>query len=154
MNTAGAHTEAVLNKLSKLELVQIILNTEANLGSQITKLTSEVKNLLDYSKKLEVDVAVVRNVNNKLGERVPAREHQCWEMPNTQGGMRWWWLKYHCLLEIMFMSRKLAMWFRKLTWIFVIMTFRPVIVWRIKTKQLSNLPKENIAFEFWGWKSN
>ena len=79
MNTAGAHTEAVLNKLSRLELVQIILNTEANLGSQITKLTSEVKNLLDYSKKLEVDVAVVRNVNNKLGERVPAREHQCWE---------------------------------------------------------------------------
>ena len=79
MNTAGAHTEAVLNKLSKLELVQIILNTEANLGSQITKLTSEVKNLLDYSKKLEVDVAVVRNVNNKLGERVAASEHQCWE---------------------------------------------------------------------------
>ena len=77
---AGAHTGAVLNKLSKLELVQIILNTEANLGSQITKLTSEVKNLLDNSKKMdEADVAVVRNVNNKLVERVAEREHQCWE---------------------------------------------------------------------------
>ena len=43
---AGAHTEAVLNKLSKLELVQIILNTEANLGPQISKLTTEVKDLL------------------------------------------------------------------------------------------------------------
>ena len=28
---AGAHTEAVLNKVSKPELVQIILNTEDNL---------------------------------------------------------------------------------------------------------------------------
>ena len=37
MNMAGAHKEAVLNKLSKPDLVQIILNTEANLGSQITK---------------------------------------------------------------------------------------------------------------------
>ena len=49
---AGAHTEAVLNKLSKSDLVQIILNTEANLRSQITKLTSEVKDFLDHSKKL------------------------------------------------------------------------------------------------------
>ena len=46
MNMAGAHTEAFLNKLSKLELVQIILNTEANLGPQISKLTTEVKDLL------------------------------------------------------------------------------------------------------------
>ena len=30
---AQAHTEAVLNKLSKPELAQIILNTEPNLGS-------------------------------------------------------------------------------------------------------------------------
>ena len=44
------HTEAVLNKLSKPELVQIILNTEGNLGSEIAKLTTEVKNLLDHSK--------------------------------------------------------------------------------------------------------
>ena len=37
---AGTHTEAVLNKLSKPELVQIILNTEANLGLQIAKPTT------------------------------------------------------------------------------------------------------------------
>ena len=69
---AGAHTEAVLNKLSKPELVQTILNTEANLGSQIAKLTTEVKDLLAHSKKLEADVAIVRNVNSKLVERVVA----------------------------------------------------------------------------------
>ena len=46
---AGAHTWAVLNKLSKPKLVQIILNTEGNLGSQYAKLTAEVKNLLHHS---------------------------------------------------------------------------------------------------------
>ena len=76
---AGVHTEAVLNKLSKPELLQIILNTEANLGSQIAKLTTEVKNLLDHSKKLEADVAIVRNVNDKLVESAVLTERQCWE---------------------------------------------------------------------------
>ena len=79
MNMAGAHPEAVLNKLSKPELVQIILNNEANMGSQIAKLTTEVKELLAHSIKLEADVAVVRNVNSKLVERVVATERQCWE---------------------------------------------------------------------------
>ena len=43
MNMVGAHIEAVLNKLSKPELVRIILNAEANLGSQIAKLATEIK---------------------------------------------------------------------------------------------------------------
>ena len=49
---AWAVTEAVLSNLSKSDLLQIILNTEANLGSQIAKLTTEVKDLLAHSKKL------------------------------------------------------------------------------------------------------
>ena len=79
MNKAGAHTEAVLQKLSKCELVQIILNTEDNLGLQIAKLTTEVKELLAHSKKLEVHLAIVRNVNSKLVESVLATEHQYYE---------------------------------------------------------------------------
>ena len=82
---AGAHTWAVLNKLSKPEVVQIILNTEANLGSQITKLTTEVKNLLDHSKKLGADMVIVRNVISKLVERVVATERQCWENAQYSG---------------------------------------------------------------------
>ena len=108
MNIARVHTEAVLNKLRKPELLHIILNTEANLGSQIAKLTTEVKNLLDHSKNLEADVAVVRNVNDKLVERVVVTEVSVGKMPNTQGGIRWRWLEYQCLLEIMFLSRKFA----------------------------------------------
>ena len=33
---AGTHTKAVLNKLTKQELVQLFLNTEANMGSEIS----------------------------------------------------------------------------------------------------------------------
>ena len=51
MVMAGAHKETVLNKLSKHYLVQLILNTEASLGSQIAKLTTELGDLLAHSKK-------------------------------------------------------------------------------------------------------
>ena len=73
----GTHAETVLNKLNKPDLVQIVSNTQANLGSQIAKLTTEVKDLLAHSKKLEADVAIFRNANSKLVERVVATERQC-----------------------------------------------------------------------------
>ena len=60
---ATTHTEAVLNKLSKSELVQLVLQTEASLASQITNLTTEVK--LEYFKKLEADLAVTKNISSK-----------------------------------------------------------------------------------------
>ena len=44
----------------------MILNTEANLESQVAKLTAEVKDLLAHSEKLEANVANVKNVNSKL----------------------------------------------------------------------------------------
>ena len=67
---AGIHTEAVLNKLTKRELIQLLLNTEANMGAQISTLTAEVKELSSYLKKVEVDVAIVKNVNSKLVEQL------------------------------------------------------------------------------------
>ena len=75
---ATTHTEAVLNKLSKSELVQLVLQTEASLASQITNLTTEVKDLLGYFKKLESDLAVTKNVNSKLMDRVVQTERHCW----------------------------------------------------------------------------
>ena len=73
------HTEAVLNKLTKPELVQLLLKTEATLGSQITDLSKEIKDTLTYSKMLEADIAVVKTVNNRLVERVIKTERQCWK---------------------------------------------------------------------------
>ena len=65
---SGVHTVAVLNKLTKSELIQLLLNTEANLGSQISDLCMKVKNILNHFMKLEVDVAIYRNVGDKLAE--------------------------------------------------------------------------------------
>ena len=107
MNMAGAYTQAILNELSKPDLVQIILNTEANLGSQFSKLTTEVKDFPEHSKKLEVEVAIDRNVNSKLIERVVATERQCWE--NSQYSRRdTLEVVGICLLGTMLLSRRFA----------------------------------------------
>ena len=79
MTMSGTHTEAVLNKLTKPELVKLLLKTEATLGSQITDLSKEIKDTLTYFKKLEADIAVVKTVNDRLVERVIKTERQCWE---------------------------------------------------------------------------
>ena len=79
MTMSGTHTEAVLNKLTKPELVQLLLKTEATLGSQITDLSKEIKDTLTYLKKLKADIAVVKTVNDRLVERVINTERQCWE---------------------------------------------------------------------------
>ena len=69
---AGTHTEGAFKKLTKPELVQLLLNTEANLGAQISTPTAEVKNL-------EADVAMVKNANSGLGKQLIKTEWQCWE---------------------------------------------------------------------------
>ena len=58
--------------------MQLVLQTEASLASQKTNLTTEVKDLLRYFKKLKTDVVVTKNVNSKLIERVVQTERQCW----------------------------------------------------------------------------
>ena len=78
MTMSGAHTEAVLNKLTKPELV-LLLKTEATLGSQISDLSKEIKDTLTHLKKLEADIAVVKIVNDRLVERIVKTERQCWE---------------------------------------------------------------------------
>ena len=79
MRMSGTHTEAVLNKLTKPELVQLLLKTEATLGSQITDLSKEIKDNLTHLKKLEADIAAVRTVSDRLVEKVVKTERQCWE---------------------------------------------------------------------------
>ena len=46
---ADAHTEVVLNKISKQELIHLFLSTEANMGSKIPAMSSETKDLLGTS---------------------------------------------------------------------------------------------------------
>lgn len=58
---AATQTEAVLNKLSKQELLPLFANIEANLGSKISAMSSEIKDLMVYFRKL--DAGVLKNVN-------------------------------------------------------------------------------------------
>ena len=46
MIMSATHTEAVLNKLTKPELIQLLLKTEATLDPQIADLPKEVKDTL------------------------------------------------------------------------------------------------------------
>lgn len=43
---AGTHVEAVLNKLIKQELVQLVLNTQANMDLQISAVTTKSLDIL------------------------------------------------------------------------------------------------------------
>ena len=58
-------------------------HTDASLASQITSLTTEVTDILGYFKKLEEDLAVIKNVNAKLIKRVEQTEGQCWANAQT-----------------------------------------------------------------------
>ena len=48
---SDTHTEAVLDKLTKPKLVQLLLKNEPTLGSQITDLSKEIKGTLTLSLK-------------------------------------------------------------------------------------------------------
>ena len=74
MAVTGTHTEAVLNKLTKPELVQLLLKTESTLGTQIADISKEVKDTLTHLKSFEGDTAVVRTVTNRLVERLVKTE--------------------------------------------------------------------------------
>ena len=54
-----------------------MLNTEANMGAQISTLNMEVKELNSYLKKLEAELAIVKNVNSRLVEQLVQTERQC-----------------------------------------------------------------------------
>ena len=75
---AGTHTEAILNKLSKPKHVQLLLNTEANTGAHVAKLTAEIKEINNHLNKLEADVAATKNVNSQLVDQLVKTERQCW----------------------------------------------------------------------------
>ena len=80
---AGTHTEVVLNNLTKPELVQLLLNTEANMAAHTSTLTAEIKELSSYLKKLEADVAIVESVNSSLVEQVVQMNGSAGKMLST-----------------------------------------------------------------------
>ena len=49
------------------------------MNSQIINLTNEIKGLLDHKRKLEPDVNIIKNSNDKLVKRINGNERHCWE---------------------------------------------------------------------------
>ena len=60
------HTEATLKGLNKPNLIKLVFQLESEMNSNIKELTSEIRNLVAQMKKVEADVAVMKNVNEKL----------------------------------------------------------------------------------------
>ena len=48
------------------------------MNSDIKELTSEIRDLVTQMKKVEADVAIVKNENDKLVNQLIETERQCW----------------------------------------------------------------------------
>ena len=76
------HTEAILKGLNKPNLIKLVLQLELEMNSDIKELTSEIRDLAVQMKKVEADVAIVKNVNKKLliinVNQLIETERQCW----------------------------------------------------------------------------
>ena len=48
------------------------------MGSKISAMSSEIKDLLEHIRKLEANVAALKNVNEKLMKRITDNQRQCW----------------------------------------------------------------------------
>ena len=74
----GTHAETILNKLSKPEFVQLLLNTEANMGAHVATLTAEIKEINNHLNELQANVAVTKNVNFRSVDQLVEAERQYW----------------------------------------------------------------------------
>ena len=72
------HTEATLKGLNKPDLIKMVLQVESEMNSNIKELTSEIGDLVTQLEKVDADVAVVKNVNEKLVNQLTEIERQCW----------------------------------------------------------------------------
>ena len=73
------YTEDTLRALNKTQLIKLFLKSQEHTKGIINSLTEEMKNLNENFKKLESDVAVVKNVNNILCKQIVSVERQCWK---------------------------------------------------------------------------
>ena len=73
-----AHTEATLKGLNKTDLIKLVLQLESEIKSDIKELKSETRDLVTQMKIVDDDVAIVKNVNEKLVNQLIETEWQSW----------------------------------------------------------------------------
>ena len=79
MTMSSTYTEAVLKKLTKPELIDLLIKTEATQGTKITNLSKGVKDTLAHLKVLEADITILSTVNKRFVEKLVKTKRQCWK---------------------------------------------------------------------------
>ena len=69
--------EATLKGLNKPDLIKLVLQLESEMNFDIKELASEIGDLVPQMKKVEADVVIVKNVNEKLVNQLIETEQQC-----------------------------------------------------------------------------
>ena len=75
--TSMLHTKATLKGVNKPDLIKLVLPLESEMNSGIKELKSEIRNLVAQIKKVQTDVTIVQNVNEKLVNQLIETERQC-----------------------------------------------------------------------------
>ena len=70
-----AHKEAKLKGLNKSDLIEMVLQLKSKMNSGILL---EIRDLVTQMKNVEVDVAIVKNINEKLVNQLIETERECW----------------------------------------------------------------------------
>ena len=71
-------TEESLGKLSKQEVISMMLKMQHKMESSDTKFAEVVRKLNENFEQLKSDLAVTKNVNSQLHNRFVNMERQCW----------------------------------------------------------------------------
>ena len=71
-------TEESLSKLSKHELIAMMLEMRNKMKSSDRKFAEEVRKLNESFQQLKSDPAITKNVNSQLHNRFVNMERQCW----------------------------------------------------------------------------
>ena len=86
-------SEATLKKLSKNEVINLLLDYQNKFETTLTRMNTDLsglrQDLSDLKQnyiKLESELSVARQVNNKLKEHIVSLERQCWS--NSQYSRR------------------------------------------------------------------
>ena len=74
-----AHTFAFLEKLGKSDLARLVIDYQNKFGTVLNNINYELLDLENKFAKLELDLEISRNVNNKLVDQVTRLEQKCWE---------------------------------------------------------------------------
>ena len=71
-------TLASLEKLGKSDLARLVIDYQNKFDTVLNNMNSELLDLKNNFAKLESDLEISRNVNNKLVDQVTMLEWKCW----------------------------------------------------------------------------